>query len=303
MEEIKTKVCSNPNCEHGGEPQSITNFYKNRRICKDCVNKKRREDYTQNRTKIINQSMQYYYANINNVKKKKHERYLNNKDEILTKSKENYQENREEKIEKQKEYYKNHKKEVASYKQKYNNSSAKFDLFYEKLKAYNKCRRDPNNPDLLQVKCHRSECPEWFNPTTLQVLNRLRALNADISSRTHGESNLYCSDKCKELCPVYNQKARLKTKKPKKNYDREVQPELRAMVLERDNYTCQREGCNKSQKDNPQLILHCHHVKPINEDPICSADIDNCITLCAECHKWIHQNVPGCSNAELRCSK
>ena len=28
MEEIKTKVCSNPNCEHGGEPQSITNFIK-----------------------------------------------------------------------------------------------------------------------------------------------------------------------------------------------------------------------------------------------------------------------------------
>ena len=336
MEEIKTKVCSNPDCEHGGEPQPITNFYKkldkHTSRCKDCINKKtheynithrkekkkynqkyynenkddiqkqHHEYYLENQDHAIEQAKLYYQENIDEIKERKHNHYIKNKDKILEVNREYYQEHRDEKLAHQIQYYLDHIDEVKAYKTLYNNSPAKFDQFYNKLKLYDECQRDPNNPELLHVRCHYSQCQNWFNPTTLQVHNRLHAINGDNNNRTHGENNLYCSNKCKELCPTYNQKTQLKTDKPKKDYDREVQPELRAMVLERDNYTCQRESCNKSQKDNPNLVLHCHHIKPINEDPICSADIDNCITLCAECHKWIHKNVPGCSTAELRCS-
>lgn len=86
------------------------------------------------------------------------------------------------------------------------------------------------------------------------------------------------------------------------DYSRDDQPQLRDLVLERDNYTCQREGCGKSLADDPDLKLVCHHVFPLNEDPVCSADVDNCITVCVDCHKWIHTHVPGCGYAELRCS-
>jgi len=107
-------------------------------------------------------------------------------------------------------------------------------------------------------------------------------------------------DECKALCPSFNQSV---WPKGFKINDREVQPELRELVLARDNYTCQHEGCNKSLAEFPDLKLHCHHIFPINEDPVCSADIDNCIILCEECHKWVHMNVHECSYVELRCSK
>ena len=114
-----------------------------------------------------------------------------------------------------------------------------------------------------------------------------------------GEANLYCSEGCKRSCPTFGQK--LYPKDFKQNSSREVQPELRKMVLERDNWTCQK--CGKSKEDFPELELHCHHIFPLNENPVESADMDNCITYCKECHKWIHKNVPGCGYAEMKCSE
>jgi 5-methylcytosine-specific restriction endonuclease McrA len=76
-----------------------------------------------------------------------------------------------------------------------------------------------------------------------------------------------------------------------------VQPELRQMVFERDNYTCQRCGFHK---DDFQNGIHCHHIESLNENPIESADIDNCITLCEGCHKEVH-SISGCKYNELRC--
>jgi 5-methylcytosine-specific restriction endonuclease McrA len=69
---------------------------------------------------------------------------------------------------------------------------------------------------------------------------------------------------------------------------------LRQMVLLRDNYTCQKCGS--------EVSLHCHHIWPLNESPITSADMDECITLCKSCHKEIHMNVAGCGYYEMRCS-
>jgi hypothetical protein len=36
-------------------------------------------------------------------------------------------------------------------------------------------------------------------------------------------------------------------------------------------------------------------------NPIESADIDNCITLCKYCHEEVHQ-IPGCEYHNLRCT-
>lgn len=78
---------------------------------------------------------------------------------------------------------------------------------------------------------------------------------------------------------------------PWKHLDRELQGELREMVLERDDHTCQK--C--WSKDN----LECHHIIPMSYDPIESADMDICITLCEECHKEVHQ-LPGCTLGEIK---
>ena len=59
------------------------------------------------------------------------------------------------------------------------------------------------------------------------------------------------------------------------------------MVLKRDNYTCQK--CKKHQKDL-NVGLHCHHKEGILWEPLESADIDQCITLCKNCHIETHKN-------------
>ena len=190
---------------------------------------------------------------------------------------------------------KKHNKTRSKIRIEWGNSKSKFDQYYDHLKITESCRKDPDNPELLQVKC--KYCNNWFNPTNNQVQHRIYALNTGFRNKV-GENNLYCSNACKKSCSTY------RTRKYERGHapatSREVQPELRKIVLERDNWTCQK--CGKSKKDNPELILHCHHIFPLNENPIESADVDTCITYCKECHIKVHNSTPGCQLKELRCS-
>ena len=137
----------------------------------------------------------------------------------------------------------------------------------------------------MQVKC--TYCGKWYVPTTDSVQKRIKALDG----RGTGENRFYCSSNCKAACSIYRQVKYPKGFKP--STSREVQPELRQLVFERDSYTCQK--CNKSDVE-----IHCHHIDPVSQNPIESADMDNCITLCKSCHKEVHKQ-SGCSLQELKC--
>jgi hypothetical protein len=113
------------------------------------------------------------------------------------------------------------------------------------------------------------------------------------NGRTCGEGRFYCSQSCKIACPIFSKRKYPSTFRV--TTSREVQPELRQMVLKRDNYTCQK--CE--EKD---VELHCHHFTGVEQNPIESADLDNCITLCKDCHKGVHKNT-GCKYHELRCDE
>jgi len=69
------------------------------------------------------------------------------------------------------------------------------------------------------------------------------------------------------------------------------------MVLKRDNYTCQYGDCGKTIED---AELHCHHITGVVQNPIESADMDNCIIFCKEHHVLIHKN-KGCGYNDLKC--
>jgi 5-methylcytosine-specific restriction endonuclease McrA len=62
------------------------------------------------------------------------------------------------------------------------------------------------------------------------------------------------------------------------------------LVLERDGYKCVKCGSEEP--------LHCHHIYPVSTNPLESTDIDNCITLCIDCHKKVHQK-DGCQYNQL----
>jgi len=151
----------------------------------------------------------------------------------------------------------------------------KYDVYQPQIKPYGvKCRRSKEDKNILEVKC--MYCDRWYIPSNKSVRSKIESING----QKQGELNLYCSDECKHTCPTYGQ--RIYPKDYKINTSREVQPELRKLVLKRDNYTCQKCGIMNTE-------LHCHHYEGIEINPVESADIDQCITLCKKCHNDVHR--------------
>ena len=141
--------------------------------------------------------------------------------------------------------------------------------------------------DDIQCRCHY--CGKYLKPTASEMGNRYKVM----IGKSGGSANFYCSDGCKQECSVFNQQKYPKGFKTYSN-SREVQPQLRKLVLERDNYTCQK--CHSTEN------LHCHHMTGVEINPIESADIDNCITLCKGCHKEVHQQ-DGCAYQDYKRKK
>jgi len=163
----------------------------------------------------------------------------------------------------------------------------KIPLYNTYISQLNWCepvKRNEFDINILEVKC--AYCGKWYIPTQSEVITRLKVLN----SKSVGDCKFYCSTECKTECPTYRQHKWPKDFKLATS--REVQPELRQMVLKRDTYTCQKCGSKKS--------LHCHHLEGILWEPLESADIDKCITLCKTCHIKVHK-LPDCGYNDLKC--
>jgi 5-methylcytosine-specific restriction endonuclease McrA len=157
----------------------------------------------------------------------------------------------------------------------------RYDVFAPKLQPYEECQRNIKDSNILEIKC--VYCGKWFIPTAKQVSYRIQHLSNDTGK-------FYCSSECKQECPIYK---RVKYYKGQKGFNsREVQPELRQLVLARDDYTCQK--CEQVGGS-----LHCHHIEGVEQNPIESADVDMCITLCKRCHKEVHSE-NGCRYIDLR---
>ena len=162
-----------------------------------------------------------------------------------------------------------------------------YDTYAPQLEWCEEVRRNKDDPNILEVKCFK--CDRWYIPTQREVRTRLNCIYGYGNSR--GEGHLYCSKECKNSCSIYYKKPYIQIEKNWLELRREVQPELRSMVLERDEHKCIK--CNSSEN------LQCHHILPVNIEPLLSADIDNCVTLCKECHIKVHKK-DGCKYSQLK---
>lgn len=144
-----------------------------------------------------------------------------------------------------------------------------------------------NDLELLGVGC--AHCGGIFVPTIQNICDRVVAIN-NISK---GDANLYCSNECKKACPTYGRVKYFKSKENIYKNTRSDQTPWANMIKERDAYTCQKCGA----KDK---TMYAHHIDPVINNPIESADIDNGITLCYTCHKDVHQIVD-CDLTALKC--
>jgi hypothetical protein len=160
----------------------------------------------------------------------------------------------------------------------------KYDLYAPQLEPYEQCRRNDDDPNILEVKC--TYCGKWYVPTRHSTKHRINGISENDNSR------FYCSSGCKIECPLFSANGNRINYKGKEGHNsREVQPELRQLTFDRDAHVCIKCGSTGP--------LHCHHIDPVISNPIESADIDNCITLCKDCHKEAHK-LPGCRYIDLR---
>ena len=244
------------------------------KLCEKAVNKQYQKQYrTTNRKKAIEYGKHYYQ---------------NNKDHLKDLAK-NYAKKNKSKIYKKNKEYSDNNREILNNKEKVRrHSSAKYIAYKDKL-TIDESPRLSEDGILLEIRC--KYCGKYFTPTNVQVSKRISVLNG---TSNRGTSYLYCSNHCKLACPTFYQKKYPKGFKIATS--REVQPELRQLTLARDNYTCQKCGMTIDE-----VQLHCHHILPINESPVESADVSNCITLCKECHQHAHA-IPDCGYHDLKCS-
>ncbi len=213
--------------------------------------------------------------------------YFENRKNILSKIKLYNFDNREKIKKYQNKYRKNNKSRINPNKLAYKYRFANYKTFASRL-TVDECPRLFEDGKSLEVLC--KYCGRYFIPTNREIDSRINGL-----ASVGVDNFLYCSSGCKSACSTYNQKKYPKGFKIITS--RELQPELRKLVLERDNWECQ-----KCFRDVEVVELHCHHILPLNESPIESADIDNCITLCKKHHKEVHK-IPDCNFYELRCKE
>lgn len=287
MKQIKTKICSK--CK---EKKLIEDFCKYSRS-KDgysCWCKKCRAEYANNYKKaskehLIEYRAIYYINNKEKINKRNTKNYINNKKRILKKHAE-WSKNNKEKIFKQKTQYREHNKERIRLRSiNYLRKPASYKTYAFKIELVENVSEGCNGE--LLVLC--AYCGKKYAPTNTDVTSRIKAINGNSA----GELRFYCSENCKQACPIYNQKEW--PKGFKKATSREVVPLLRQLVLNRDDYTCQ-----KCAATTETAQLHVHHILSYTLNKMVANDPDSCITFCKSCHKKVHQQ-DGCKYHELKC--
>jgi hypothetical protein len=220
--------------------------------------------------------------------KEKQKAYVEkNRERLLIYYKEYNRKNIEKRTSQKREYYKQNKIEIDTQKKVYQASRALF-VYYAHRLTIDEDPKDDGNGYLL-VKC--AYCGKYFHPITQNVYSRIRSLEGSFG----GDNRLYCSLGCKDACPIYRQVLWPKGFKPATS--REVDPLIRQMCLKRDNYTCQ-----KCEKTINEIEIHSHHIEGVVQMPMLANDVENTITLCIDCHTWVHQQ-DGCTYYDLRCKK
>jgi len=143
----------------------------------------------------------------------------------------------------------------------------------------------------IQVHCKNHNCTNskeqggWFTPSRYQLSERIRQLENDDGN---GGSYFYCSDECKNNCPLYGLQSDPFKANNKLYTDSEYQT-FREFVLKRDNYKCQ--YCGKKAE-------HIHHERPQKIEPFFALDPDLAWSVCKKCHyKYGHRDE--CSTGKL----
>lgn len=260
--------------------------YRNTNKIKIAMSRKRY--YKNNKEKVQANNLRYRKVHIKDKKQYDIKYRETNKEIIAERKKKYFKENKNSIDNQYKQYRKNNKDRISNVTKQYRNANAKYATYYKQL-TVDEAPVLSSDGVLLEVKC--KYCSRYFIPKNNQVAARVSSLNGS----SLGVNYLYCSDNCKESCPIFKQNKYPKGFKQASS--REVNPLVRQMCFERDSWKCQ--ICGGTQEDAP---LHCHHIEGYTQNPRLGNDVANTITLCKTCHKEVHK-LPGCNYHQLRCDR
>ena len=136
---------------------------------------------------------------------------------------------------------------------------------------------------VLMVGC--VECGTMFVPKVGTVIHRIRFLE----NKETCESRFYCSDQCRDTCPIFWQHKYTKGQKSRSAATVYEYSIWHQKVLENANYKC--EYCGKKATD-------AHHSRPKKLEPFFALDPYYGFACCEKCHyKYGHSG--DCSSANI----
>ncbi|MCK4871056.1 MAG: hypothetical protein KAS93_08105 [Gammaproteobacteria bacterium] len=143
----------------------------------------------------------------------------------------------------------------------------------------------PDENEKLTVIC--KACKNRFVPTRNAVKNRINAFNNDI----RGESNFYCSDKCRDDCPVYRFNPYQSIDPRSKNYVRpSEQAEIRNCQTDHlKQLQCDEQGYNYCERCGDIIDVELHHTQEVKHGNNAVNSAGH-LLLCAGCHTLTHDN-------------
>lgn len=164
------------------------------------------------------------------------------------------------------------------------------------------CQVEAVRDSKLGIETQCKYCGSWFKPTRQQIRSRIRTLENPTSLGI--ENHLYCSDKCKKLCPLYRAKFNA--------LNQYISPQNKPSPYElaiwaEEIFKKQREeyGYNFCVRCQSTEKLFAHHIDPKKIEPFFALDPENGIIFCKDCH-YDNGHVGECSTGKLarvNCNK
>lgn len=218
----------------------------------------------------------WYQENKDKVLSRSKKRYEEKKEEILAKCKE-YRNNNIEKIrEIDKRWYSNNKARASSNSVRHRMSPAKFSAFGGRLPAEDGV---VENNGLVTILC--KHCRKRFTPTTGQCHSRIAATVSTVK----GDSNFYCSEKCKRSCSIYGVS---KFRRGEKNTTEAARSCQNSMRKNLKLMQCDSVGHNYCERCGDIIDVDMHHTLPVGEHGVAGNESSAMILLRAGCHVYLH---------------
>ena len=171
-----------------------------------------------------------------------------------------------------------------------------YDTYAPQLEPIEKCVRDPEDPNILNVFC--AHCKKQYRPTIDAVSYRKYGINRNDVGK------FYCTDNCKQVCSLFNQSAQQLMERDGENAGRITKlnhEHIRINQTENKNRRFRENGgiCDWCETPVTLRTSILHHEVPVAVNFLMADDPDNHWLFCKACNKKAHQLV-SCNYYELR---